>query len=89
MSKNGIFDFNRDSDFALFNERNTYCYLMNQHDEHPLVTAMAWLVCGVMFSMYILVKLGAGDALTNDYHVSEHLELIRRQESSFYDHSKE
>ena len=89
MSKNAIFDFNRDSDFALFNERNTYYYTMNHYDEHPLEIALAWLVCGMMFSVYFLVKLGAADALSNDNHVSESLELIRNQEHSFYDHSKE
>jgi len=89
LLKNGIFDFNRDSDFSLFDERNTYYCTMNHNDEHPLVIAMAWFICGAMFSIYILVKLGAVDALSNDNHVSESLELIHNQERSFYDHSKE
>ena len=62
---------------------------MSHNDEHPLAIALAWFLAGVMFAIYILVNLGAVDALSNDNHVSESLELIRKQEHSFYDHSKE
>jgi hypothetical protein len=62
---------------------------MSHNDEHPLVIAMAWTLSGVMFAIYILVKLGAVDALSNDNHVSGSLELIQNKEHSFYDHSKE
>lgn len=48
---------------------------MSHDDEHPLVVAMAWALSGAMFAIYILVKMGVVDAMIDDNHVSEKLEL--------------
>ena len=37
------------------------------HDEeHPLVVALAWLLAGAVFGVFLLVKLGAADATLPD-----------------------
>ena len=59
---------------------------MSHQEEHPLVIALAWTLSGLMFSIYLLVKMGAMSAVTSDNHVSETLMLSDPYEYSLDDH---
>jgi len=68
--------------FPSFSECNTYCHTMNHEDEHPLVVALAWTLTGATFAVYVLVRLGAVDAMIDDNHLSERLELYEPRDIS-------
>jgi len=55
---------------------------MNHSDEHPLVVAMAWALAGAMFTIYVLIKMGAAGAMTSNNHVSETIELYEPRDFS-------
>jgi ABC-type long-subunit fatty acid transport system fused permease/ATPase subunit len=82
FEKTGFFFLTLNQVFPSFFNCNTYYHTMSHDDEHPLVVALAWSLSGVMFAVYILVKIGAIDAMTSDDHVSERLELYDQADYS-------
>jgi formate hydrogenlyase subunit 4 len=73
--------------FIFLKECNTYYYTMSHQEEHPLVVALAWTLSGIMFSIYLLVKMGAAGSIAGNNHVSETLMLNDPYESILDDHS--